>query len=546
MPPQGYEYVICKSSQSVQWSGNFTGQIPFTFKTPNKKWCKPRECYLAVKLRVDQRDATGNSTYLKPISDANGNFTCYPYISKNPVSTLFTTGKVLINDKLISNMNELSATNTLFKSIYDTRTMQTTIESTCPIIPQSLSHTAPAISSITIPQATPAITALSQSAPVITAPLTINGVTIYTNVNVAFNADATGIVNTLPINIVMSYNNYYFNYTLPAVTCTIAQADHVTIPAITIPIPILSFPNRASYSQTCQLLFNTFKEQTLTWALPFSLFQSSEWIPPHTKCEIDFNVNSNWYNEIISCVGAFPANGVVQLSSANNTVNSSIGVGIDDISLWLYYATDEAPVNMVKEIHLKQYFSQVHTIQSSNEAFTLNLPNGGRNVTHLLACFLQTGRSGTIKKSSNDFSSGYTNAYPEVKITSDAVTNLQMIRFILDKSYPNPDYLLNFSSALSDNCQDVSRMFYDMLNNSDSKFDRSGNIYSIQEFINECMICFKVNTDATTYNESLQVYLNLNTNYVPGTSQLLVVALYDETLRLTFDSEKITNVELIS
>ena len=127
MPPQGYEYVICKSSQSVQWSGNFTGQIPFTFKTPNKKWCKPRECYLAVKLRVDQRDATGNSTCLKPISDANGNFTCYPYISKNPVSTLFTTGKVLINDKLISNMNELSATNTLFKSIYDTRSMQTTI-----------------------------------------------------------------------------------------------------------------------------------------------------------------------------------------------------------------------------------------------------------------------------------------------------------------------------------------------------------------------------------------------------------------------------------
>ena len=201
---------------------------------------------------------------------------------------------------------------------------------------------------------------------------------------------------------------------------------------------------------------------------------------------------------------------------------------------------------MVKEIHLKQYFSQVHTIQSSSEAFTLNLPNGGRNVTHLLACFLQTGRTGTIKKSSNDFSSGYTNAYPEVKITSDAVTNLQMIRFQLDKTYPNPDYLLNFSSALSDNCQDVSRMFYDMLNNSDSKFDRSGNIYSIQEFINECMICFKVNTDATTYNESLQVYLNLHTNYTPGTSQILIVALYDEKLRLSFDSEKITNVELIS
>ena len=544
--PSGYEYVVCKSSQSVQWSGNFNGQIPFTFKMPTNKWCIPRQCYLAVKLRVDQRDAAGNSTCLKPVSDANGNFTCYPYISKNPISTLFTTGKILINDKLISNMNELPATNTLFKSIYDTRSMQQTIESTNAIIPQSLSYTAPAISSITIPQTTPAITITTQSAPVITAPLTINGVTIYTNVNVAFAADATGIVNTSPINIVMSYNNYYFNYTLPAITCTIAQADHVTIPAITIPIPILSFPNRASYSQQCQLLFNTFKEQTLTCALPFSLFQADEWVPPHCKCEIDLNVNSNWYNEIISCVGAFPANGVVQLSSANNTVNSSIGVGIDSIDLWLCYATDETPKDTFKDIHLRQYFSQVHTTQSTSEAFTLNLINGGRNVTHLLACFLQTGRTGTIKKSSNDFSSGYTNSYPEVKITSDAVTNLQMIRFILDKSYPNPDYQLNFSSALSDNCQDVSRMFYDFINNSGSKFDRSGNIVSIQEFINEPMMCFRVNTDVTTYNESLQVYLNLNTNYVPGTSQLLIVALYDETVRLTFDSEKITTVELIS
>ena len=171
MAPQGYEYVVCKSSQSVQWSGNFTGQIPFTFKTPTGKWIKPRECYLAVKLRVDQRDGAMNSTPLKPISDGNGNFVCYPYISKNPVSTLFTTAKCLVNDKLISNMNELPATNTLFKSIYDTRSMQETIESTNPIIPQSSTYTAPAISSITVPTAT------------------INGVAILTNVNVTFTAN---------------------------------------------------------------------------------------------------------------------------------------------------------------------------------------------------------------------------------------------------------------------------------------------------------------------------------------------------------------------
>ena len=116
MPPQGYEYVICKSSHAVQWSGNFSGQIPFTFKNPTGKWVKPRECYLAVKLIVDQLDGAGNHTPLKPIFDANGDISCHPYFSKNPVSTLFTTAKCLINDKRVSNMNEVPATNTIFKS----------------------------------------------------------------------------------------------------------------------------------------------------------------------------------------------------------------------------------------------------------------------------------------------------------------------------------------------------------------------------------------------------------------------------------------------
>ena len=149
-------------------------------------------------------------------------------------------------------------------------------------------------------------------------------------------------------------------------------------------------------------------------------------IPPHTKVEIDFNVNTNWHNEIISFVGAQPAGGIVQFLSALNTVANSIGVGIDDISLWLYYVKEQTPVSITKEIKLKQYFSQVHTITSTNESFTLTLPNGGRNVTHILACFFQTQR-GTIKKSSTDFSAGYSNAYPEVEVRNDATTNLRMI-----------------------------------------------------------------------------------------------------------------------
>ena len=441
MPVLGHEFVICKSPQSVQWT-SFTGQIPFIFKTPANKWCKGRECYLAVKLKVDQvngvASTANNHGPLRTVESGT------PYMSKNPVSTLFTTAKCLVNDKLISNMNELPATNTLFRTCYDTESMQKTVDSTNPVFPQSIAET------------------------------------------------------------------------------------------------------RAVYAGKNQIMFDKFQEQTLTWSLPLPLFQSNAYIPPHTRVETSFNVNTNWFNEICSVVGAFPAGGTVQLPMGGvNTVNDSIGWGVVDISLWLCYVTEPSPVNMVKEIPLKQFFSQIHTITSSNESFILTLPNGGRNVTHLLGCFLQRVR-GTIKSSSNDFSSGYSNASPEVKVTGDAITNLQMIRFILDKTYPNPDYDLNFSTAISNSSKDVSRSFYDFINNSDNKFDRSGNCMSIAQYVMEPVFCFKVNTDVTTYNESLQVYITLNTNYVPSTSQFLLVALYDETLRLHYDTQQIVNVELIS
>ena len=126
-----------------------------------------------------------------------------------------------------------------------------------------------------------------------------------------------------------------------------------------------------------------------------------------------------------------------------------------------------------------------------------------------------------------------------------------MIRFQLNKTYPNPDYDLCLSPVLADTCKDVSRAFYDFINNADAKFDRSGNVISIQEWIKEPIFVFKCNTEATSYNETLQVSLRFNTQYygiANGTavgantiaansttpSKMLVVVMYDETVRLTY------------
>ena len=96
MAPSGYEYVMCKSPQSVQWSA-FSGQIPFIFKTPNMKWCKPRECYMAVKPRIIYNDGT-HQIPIKAIDNVG-----VPYLAKNPVSLLFSTGKCLINRNMGQN-----------------------------------------------------------------------------------------------------------------------------------------------------------------------------------------------------------------------------------------------------------------------------------------------------------------------------------------------------------------------------------------------------------------------------------------------------------
>ena len=184
-----------------------------------------------------------------------------------------------------------------------------------------------------------------------------------------------------------------------------------------------------------------------------------------------------------------------------------------------------------------------------------------------MACFLQTKRGvaptlGQVKGSSNDFSSGFAGATGgetgasttyEAKITTDAVTNLKSLRFqTADKVFPNPDYLLDLSVPATPvnntvyDCGDLARAFTDFLNHSQSKFDRSGNILSIQQYIREPIFCYRVDSESTSYNETLLVNISLGTGYSAGTSQLLVVALYDETLRLQFDSEKIVDVQLIS
>jgi len=60
MAPYGYEYKQVRSTQAVQWSGNFNSTIPFVYKTETNRWDNPRECYMSAKIRIVQTDGAGN------------------------------------------------------------------------------------------------------------------------------------------------------------------------------------------------------------------------------------------------------------------------------------------------------------------------------------------------------------------------------------------------------------------------------------------------------------------------------------------------------
>ena len=105
---------------------------------------------MSVRLRI-QQNATANLgqaniTCLNQLPIVSGvpattsnNF--IPYLSKNFLAGLFSTGKMSINDKVVSTVNDIQSVQTLYKSACDRITIYETIESTNPIRPLTIEDT---------------------------------------------------------------------------------------------------------------------------------------------------------------------------------------------------------------------------------------------------------------------------------------------------------------------------------------------------------------------------------------------------------------------
>ena len=482
-----YNYKQVKSSNSVNFT-NFGSEITFDFKTDQLEHVDLLNSYLSVRLRIEQ-NATGapgqaNITCLRPLSlpsgaDATTN-DFIPYLSKNYLCGLFTTGKMTINDMVVSTISDIHSVNTLIRSVFDTPEIENTIDSTNPIKPLRIEDT------------------------------------IQPSANFGtYGQDA-------------------------------AQNFTIACP----------YTGKSKYAWDNMGMFKYYIENTCNMSLPFPLFMTGsnkEGLFPDNKIKMSFMVDPFYPTNIVQFtqnIGATVGSGINSITNLTSTWGcpaNSIAVGIADLTLNLRIITKVNPLNEVRLLHLRQIFSQPHTLLSSNETFNLSAPKN--NVKYVLACFLQTTRTGA-GKSPSDFSDGFTGSVSAVTNETINVTGavhcLQYIRFNYHgKQYPSWDYnIVNKATTIcptagantKESSFELQRLFEDVINNADCREDRCGSLYNVSSMAVEPIFCFKIADYPNSDDNNMLVSVKLDGAYVPSSSVLLTVCLYDEFVELTYDS----------
>jgi hypothetical protein len=187
---------------------------------------------------------------------------------------------------------------------------------------------------------------------------------------------------------------------------------------------------------------------------------------------------------------------------------------------------------------LMQLQSQIRDITSNNTSMTFNFES--EKLSKVLVAFIPTKR-GTLKCASNDFSSGYSNASPEVKYTNNAVSSLQSLQIQYGSQiFPSPNYTLKFNNFGGNvNLEDNMRAYYELINNIGLRTDRTGG-YSYDEWVNEPV--FVYNLSELNPSKNMVVNLRFDSNFStssdsavnPNPMQLFVVAIYEQKLLIKY------------
>ena len=137
----GVDYCRVRPNGNVSYD-SFNGDIEFNVNnSESERWISPKNSYLSIRLRIVHADETGAAGLLAPIvntddgthTKAHAALVSIPYISPNPAAALFSAVTCNIGEETTSNNQNISQCNTLYRTLYESRLEQDTVNFTNPI-----------------------------------------------------------------------------------------------------------------------------------------------------------------------------------------------------------------------------------------------------------------------------------------------------------------------------------------------------------------------------------------------------------------------------
>ena len=538
--PFGFSYQRVKSSQNFQL-GNFQGEYQFDFMSESEEWISMKNCYISLIVDVIHCNEGGYSAnayqnVLQPIVNVSSatpktritaTQISIPYLNQNPLVNFFQMISCDIAGENITYQTNVAAVNTLYRTLYESRAEQPTINSTNKLVPMSLTE--------------------ADCQP--NKPSSMLSDYWADNNNVAGNA---GIM-----------------------------ANKANI----------SLSNRQIWALGQMYGFNKWNEQQLNGQIPVPLGYCDELLPPNTPVSLKFQTNPQFASDVINIAGStmcalpdgygkplqvlpYPNGGTSAM------VANTIYVGVRDMIIWIARIRLPSPVNQAKLLGLKQFSSYLHFIQpGTHDEFTFETKRN-RRVSHIAICILQP-KSQNTKTSQTVFDAGFicSDASPQIASPVDesatTATNtlvgsppsnngdayeipvyanspmiaLSYLRLeFAGTTYPMTPYVLNFDTTTNNNKQfitsDILRCYNDFVNASDGFRTQNGILYSYENWLLAPIFLFKThlvpNADVSSALVSVD-FSNTNPNITGGNFNnrgkynMLCVAFYDEQVHLTYD-----------
>ena len=478
--PYGYDYVRARPTGAIDYD-NFNGDVTFVVNAnESERWISPKNSYLSIRLRIVQTNSAGVCGLLRPVvnegtSEAAATQVSIPFINPNPAACLFQAVNFDIGDENLTNTQNLASCNTLYRTLYESRNEQETVNSTNPIKLMGTLDT----------------------------DVTLNKTIKFADYfDTEFGSTGAGCPvsnhQLFALKNMMEFNKYNEIEINTQCFAPIMYSDNL------IP-PNTPFTLRLNVDSSYHLnLLN------LAGSTDCSL-------PAVNAVDLTF--------------------GKLSSATSNSGIKNNISVAILDMNLWLYRCHMDDAVSIPREIYINNFTSTIKPITGTTSEFNVDFKKN-RRLTHIACAFIHPKNvvKFTPTDFSSGFEMSTTT---ENYITDNSpifqINNLRIE--YAGTVYPFIPYDLNFDFKAeidtTKNSKGTFRCVYDYFNFSDSLRDRSGSMHNANSYIVSPIIMFK--TFQNPNNDDNTCICSVNTKNQLTNCNMLVMAFYDENVALSYD-----------